>query len=99
MAKLYKDAAEVPAKVCETLHEGLKRCAKLSTDCGKSIASDLAEAAILMEAGFLSAKATVEINLRYTKDVAYAKKRRKTLLKLQRSASRLKKKVLHRIGR
>ena len=94
---LYKDAAEVPLKACVILDEGLKRCEELSVYCKKSLASDLAEAALLLEAGFLSAKLNVEINLGGIKDIAYTRRVRKSLSKSRMSALKARRKVAKRI--
>jgi len=92
--KLYKKAAEVPMEVCGILNAGLKKCAELSAYCSMSLMSDLAEAAILMESAFLSAKANVDINLRSIKDARYTKKTRKTLLRLGKSVLRARQKAV-----
>jgi methenyltetrahydrofolate cyclohydrolase len=90
----YKRAADVPMKACLVLHEGLKKCERLIPHCKTSIASDLAEAAILMEAGFLSAKANVDMNLKEIKDAQYTKRSRNHLSNLAGSVSMAKNKVL-----
>ena len=95
----YKNAAEVPLEVCATLQEGLKRCEELSVYCKASLASDLAEAALLLEAAFLSAKFNVDINLGGIKDVVYTRKVRRSLTKQRISVLRTKRKVLNRIGK
>ena len=94
--KLYKKAAEVPMKVCGTISAGLEKCEELSDHCRIFLLSDLAEAAILMEAAFLSAKANVDINLLSIKDAGYKKKTRKRLLKYKNSVLKAKRKVLKR---
>ena len=95
----YKNAAEVPLEVCATLQEGLKRCEELSVYCKASLASDLAEAVLLLEAAFLSAKFNVDINLGGIKDVAYTRRVRRFLTKQRISVLRRKRKVLNRIGK
>ena len=94
ITKLYKKAADVPMEACRVLHEGLKKCEELFPYCKTSIVSDLAEAAILMEAGFLSAKANVDINLKEIKDAQYTKSLRNYLSNLSRSVLNTKNKVL-----
>ena len=84
VTQLYKKAANVPMEVCRILEGGLKMCGRLSPYCSKSLTSDLREAAILMEAGFLSAKANVEVNLSGTKSVGYVRKARRSLLKMEK---------------
>ena len=97
ITRLYKSAAEVPLEVCAILQNGLGKCNELSAYCKTSLVSDLAEAAILLEAGFLAAKFNVEINLGGIKDVVYTRKVRSSLSKSRMSIPKMKRKVLNRI--
>ena len=79
LSKLYKGATAPPLEICTILQEGMKKCEALSGYSSKSLASDLAEAALLMKAGFSSAKLHVNINLGGISDSAYTKGVRKSL--------------------
>lgn len=94
ISRLYKKAAEVPMEVCRILHEGLDMCAGLSAYCKTSIITDLIEAAILMEAGFLSAEANVQVNLGGIKNTAYTRAARSSLSRLRASSVKSKRRVL-----
>ena len=91
---LYKNAASVPRETCSILGNGLAWCAKLGKYCGPSLRSDLAEAAILMEAAFAAAELNVDINIKAVKGAGYVKKIRRTLLREKRRTLNLKKAVL-----
>jgi len=93
IAVFYKKAAAPPLEMCRVLNDGLKRCARLSAFCSKALASDLAEAAILMEAGFASARLNAEINLDGACDKAYAGRMRRWLDKKGALARKIKEKV------
>jgi formiminotetrahydrofolate cyclodeaminase len=97
-AKLYKDAAGVPFEVCILLQKGLKSCESLCSYCKTSLISDLAESALLLEAGFMSAKRNVEINLRGIKDLRYTKKIKKALRKHTAIVLKIKKRILRKIA-
>ena len=83
--RLYKNAAAVPLEACVVIEKALKKCEELSVYRKASIASDLVEAALILEAAFLSAKLNVEINLDGIKDIIYTRKVRKALLRLSTS--------------
>lgn len=92
--RLYKSAAEAPLEVCAILQEGLKRCEQLYSHCKTSLASDLAAAALLLEAGFLSAKANIDINLAGITDKMYTKNVRSSLLKQKIFVQKAKKRIM-----
>ena len=77
--RLYKDAIKVPLEVCGIVAECASGCPELCDYCGTSIISDVAEAVILCEAAFASAKLNVGINLRSIEDPFYKKKVNKSL--------------------
>lgn len=83
--RLYKNASAVPLEACVVIEKTLKKCEELSVHCKASIASDLVEAALILEAAFLSAKLNVEINLDGIKDIIYTRKVRKALSRLSAS--------------
>ena len=99
ITKLYKGAAEVPLEVCQILQEGLNKCAELCSYCKRTLLSDLAEAALLLEAGFLSAKLNIEINLAGIKDAVYTKKIRNSVQRRKTAAQKTKSGILKKIGK
>ncbi|MBL7071205.1 MAG: cyclodeaminase/cyclohydrolase family protein [Candidatus Omnitrophica bacterium] len=94
----FKAAIRAPLEVCELAAEGLKWCEYLRCRCKTSIACDLVEAAVLLEAGFLSASLNAEINLGGVKDKSYARKVRNTILKQKKSVRKIKADVLKKIN-
>ena len=94
ITNLYKKALEVPLEVCTILCEGAKTSDELLIFCKTSLASDLREAAVLLEAGFLSAKLNVEINLDGIKDAQYGRKIRRLLLKQGMAVQKVRKRIL-----
>lgn len=66
--KLYKDAIGVPLEICAIAAQNASICAEICGHCRTSIMSDIAEAVILCEAAFFSARLNVMINLRSMED-------------------------------
>ena len=97
ISKFYKDAAEVPLEISAILKEGIDKCKELCAYCTTTLASDLAEVSLLLEAGFLSAKLNVEINLIGIKDASYAKQVNNFLLRHKIAISKTKKAILNKI--
>ena len=97
IAALYKSAAAPQLEVCGILKEGLKNCLLLCAYCRKCLVSDLAESALLMEAGFLSAKFNVDINLAGVKNKRYTNEVRKLLRKQVNAASKAKSQILKKL--
>lgn len=79
LLKLYKGAIDVPLEVCKMMFDTASECRGICGYCKTSIVSDAAEAVVLCEAAFLSAKLNVEINLRSIKDPDYRVKIEKKL--------------------
>ena len=98
ITKRYKNAAEVPLRVCMVLEEGLKVCEELCKYCRAPLISDLAEAAVLLEAGFMSAKFNVDINLIGIGDTAYTKKINSALSKSKTKALKAKIRILKEVA-
>ena len=94
---LYKSAANPPLEVCGILKEGLENCISLCAYCRRYLISDLAEAALLMEAGFLSAKLNVDINLAGIKNKRYTKKVRNLLRRQASAVSKAKSQILKKL--
>jgi len=90
---LYKDAVGVPLKVCGITAGLMRGSAELCRYSKTSIISDVAEAALLLEAAFLSAKLNVEINLRSIGSADYKNKIRSALRRDERNMLKAKKRV------
>jgi formiminotetrahydrofolate cyclodeaminase len=97
ITNLYEKAAEVPMEICRILKDGIKKCEELSLLCRGPLVSDLAEATLLLEAGFLSAKFNVEINLPGIRDSRYTKKVRLYLSRHKIRVARTKERILRKI--
>jgi len=91
--KNIRDTLGVPLKVCRLSHEGIKLCPPLIKKGNINLISDVAVAAVLLEAAFSSAYFNVEINLQSSDDVVLEKgkirkelvRRRKQLIKIRKS--------------
>jgi formiminotetrahydrofolate cyclodeaminase len=88
-SKNIRDALGVPFMVARLCFEGIKLCAPLIKKGNVNLISDVAVAAILLEAAFAAAYFNVEINLKYLKDKKFTTRVRKEL--------KLKEKVVKRI--
>ncbi len=91
--RALKRSAEVPYAICEASVTTLESALKEAPRTSRWLASDLAEAAILLEAACLSGRLNVEINLKGMKNKRFIRKKRAQLDFLQKKAALLKKKV------
>lgn len=94
LLSLYKAAGCVPAEVCYIAAETASLAAELSGYSRTSIISDIAEAAVLLESAFFSAKLNVEINLRGMKDAAYKSRAERRLTRAESTVINAKKTAL-----
>ena len=94
ITRLYRNATLVPLEISTILEEGIKRCGRLSPHCRRCLATDIVEAVLFLEAGFLSAKLNAEINLGGIKDEACARKVRLSLSRRKNSIKNIKKRIL-----
>lgn len=78
-SKNIRDALDVPFMVCRLCFEGAKLCPPLIKKGNTNLISDVAVAAILLEAGFSSAYFNVEINLKSFNDKKVSRVIRKEL--------------------
>jgi len=96
LEKGCKLAAQPPFDTCMACVEGLKLCADIVKWGNKSLMTDIAIAAILLEGGFFSAKFNVYLNLKYIKDLKYIEKIHKVLLPLEEKMPKLKVEILEK---
>ena len=94
LLRLYKDAISVPMEVCNIAARAACDAAELSRYSKTSIISDAAEAAVLLESAFFSAKLNVEVNLRSIEAAAYKKKIKSALNWAEKKAIKAKKAAL-----
>ncbi len=94
LLSLCKDAIRAPMELCDIAAEAASKAAELSGYCRTSIMSDIAEAAILLESAFFSAKLNVEINLRGIESAAYKEKIKNALNGAEKKAAKAKKAAL-----
>lgn len=93
---LYKEAVIPPFEICKISAECLKLCGQL-VDCGnKSLITDVAIAAIMLEGAFFAAKFNVYINLKYIRDIGYIGEIHKVLAPLEEELPRLKEDILEK---
>ncbi len=93
---LYKDALEIPFRVCRITSECLKLCNSLAKHGNENLITDVAIAAIMLEGAFFSAKFNVYINLKYIKDMDYVGQIHKILSPLEEAMLRLKEEILEK---
>ncbi len=85
--RALKQAAAVPFEMCNVAANVLVMARKEKPRTSRWLASDLAEAGVLLYAAFKSARLNVEINLALLRDKAYA---RKVIDWLEREERRMK---------
>lgn len=93
---IYREAADVPFKICKISSECLDICKDIAEYGNKNLITDTAIAAILLEGAFFSAKFNVYINLKYIKDTEYIEKVHKSLSRIEEEMPKLKEKILER---
>ncbi len=90
---VFKMTAAVPYEICELSVKTLELALKEATRTSRWLASDLAEAAILLEAACLSGCLNVEINLKGMKNKRFVREKKNQLDRLEKKAARLKNKL------
>jgi formiminotetrahydrofolate cyclodeaminase len=80
-SKNLKDALNIPFMVCRLCFEGIKLCPSLIRKGNINLISDVAVAAVFLEAAFTSAYFNVDINLRSIADKKLARDIRRELTK------------------
>ncbi|MCM8799733.1 MAG: cyclodeaminase/cyclohydrolase family protein [Candidatus Omnitrophica bacterium] len=89
---------EVPLKVAQSCYEAMKLCPLLLEKANKNLFSDVACAAIFLEAGFWGAYFNVEANLKFIKDKKITSRIRKEILKKSREFNKIRKEVVEKVG-
>lgn len=94
-----RDALDVPFMLSRLCFEGIKLCPPLIKKGNTRLASDVAVAAVMLEAAFVSAYFNVKINLKSLGDVKLAKTILRELEKKEKSARRIRLETEERIGK
>ena len=89
-----KNGAEVPLKICQACVDAMESGVPEIERTSRFLASDVAEAGILLDAAFLSARFNVLINLKEIRDKVLADKISSKLSALAHRCSELKEKLV-----
>ncbi len=98
-SKNIRDALDVPFMIARLSFEGIKLCPPLVTKGNINLISDVAVAAILLEAAFASAYFNVEINLKTLGDKKLATALRKELIQKEKSIKRIRQETEEKVGK
>ncbi len=94
-----KESLDVPLKVCRLSFEAMQLCLPLIKKGNSNLISDVAVAAVLLEAGFAGAYHNVEINLRSIQDPALTKKIRQEFIKKGKLIAKMRKDAEAKVGK
>jgi formiminotetrahydrofolate cyclodeaminase len=97
-SKDLRDALDVPLMVARLCFEGIKLCPPLIKKGNVNLISDVAVAAVLLEAAFISAFFNVEINLKLLNDKVLARMVRKELKPREKTIRRIRLETEVKIG-
>jgi methenyltetrahydrofolate cyclohydrolase len=92
----YKEAVRPPYEICRITGDALIMCDELVALGNKSLVTDTAIAAIMLEGAFLAAKYNVYINLKYIKDIAFIEGIHKMIAPLEERLPKLKEDILEK---
>lgn len=98
-SKNIRDALDIPFMVCRLCFEGIKLCPALIEKGNVNLISDVAVAAVLLEAAFACAYFNVEINLKSLVDKELSKSIRKELTAKQNSIKKIRSQTEVKVGK
>lgn len=98
-SKNVEEALKVPLKVCDFSLEAINLCPPLIQKGNVNLISDVAVAAVLLEAGFTAAYFNVEINLKNLQDARYVAQARKELAQKKNAVTKVRKQVEGKVGK
>lgn len=98
-SKNISASLRVPYQVCDLCVEAALLCKPLLTKSNKNLISDVAVAAILLEAAFTSAYFNVEINLKSIADKNIVSVTRKKLLEKQKIITKIRQNTEEEVGK
>lgn len=98
-SKNIREALDVPFMISKLCFETIKLCYPLVKKGNVNLISDVAVAAVLLEAAFTSACFNVEINLRSMEDKKIVKEIRKELGEKEKSVQKIRVKTEEEVGK
>jgi len=98
-SKNLRNSLDVPFMVCRLCHEGIKLCPALITKGNINLISDVAVAAVLLEAAFACAYFNVEINLKLIGDKELSGTVRKELDDKEGTIRKIRQETEEKIGK
>ena len=98
-SKNIRDALDIPFMVCRLCFEGVKLCPPLIKKGNINLISDVAVAAVLLEAAYTCAYFNVEINLKSLSDKKLTKVMRKELAKKEKLIKRIRLQTEVKVGK
>jgi formiminotetrahydrofolate cyclodeaminase len=93
--KLYKDACDVPLKICRSVRKALDLLREVVEYGNRNLVTDSAIAALMLNSAFFGAKFNVYINLKYMKDNDNIARIHKELSAAEEKIPALKEEILH----
>jgi len=94
-----KESLKVPYEVCKLCLEALSSCPRLIKITNRNLITDIADAAVLLEAALSGAYYNVLINLKYLPDTRGNKKILNELNAMKREAGKLRDRTEEQIGK
>jgi formiminotetrahydrofolate cyclodeaminase len=98
-SKNIKDALDIPFMVCRLCFEGIKLCVPLIKKGNLRLISDVAVAAVLLEAAFAAANFNVEINLSLPENKRFAAQIRKELNRKDKLIRKIRQQTEAKVGK
>jgi len=98
-SKNIRDALNVPFMLARLCFEGIRLCPPLVTKGNVNLISDVAVAAVLLEAAFSSAYYNIEINLKSLGDKKLTKAIRKELTQKEKIIKRIRQDTEEKVGK
>jgi len=98
-SKNLRDSLDVPFMVCRLCFEGMKLLPALIKKGNVNLISDVAVAAVLLEAAFASAYFNVEINLKFINDKRLSARIRKELFAKGKTIKKIRQNTEVKVGK
>lgn len=98
-SKSIKDALDIPFMACRLCFEGIKLCTPLIKKGNLRLISDVAVAAVLLEAAFAAANFNVEINLSLPENKRFAAQIRKELNRKDKLIRKIRQETEVKVGK
>ncbi len=98
-SKNIRDALDIPFMVCRLCFEGMKLCTPLIEKGNANLISDVAVAAVMLEAAFVCAYFNVDINLKSLGDKELSKAIRKELTEKEKTIKKIRLQMEVKVGK